>query len=40
MDSLADTIYGAGTDLIKTELGAYRAKLLGSGSPYVQGNVR
>ncbi|KAK8624591.1 hypothetical protein V6N13_089483 [Hibiscus sabdariffa] len=25
-------LYGAGTDLIKTELGAYRTKLLGSGN--------
>ncbi|MBA0585021.1 hypothetical protein Gorai_015814 [Gossypium raimondii] len=29
MDPFADAIYGAGTDLIETELGAYRAKLLG-----------
>ncbi|KAK8656624.1 hypothetical protein V6N13_098569 [Hibiscus sabdariffa] len=32
MDPFAGALYGAGTDLIKTELGAYRTKLLGSGN--------
>lgn len=35
-----DAIYGAGSDLIKTELSAYSKKLLGSSSSYVHSNVR
>ncbi|KAK4337684.1 hypothetical protein RND71_042171 [Anisodus tanguticus] len=31
-------LYGAGSDLIKNELGAYGEKILGSGSAYVQNN--
>lgn len=31
--------YGAGSDLIRTELGAYQEKLFGSGSAYVPRNV-
>ncbi|GFS38987.1 integral membrane HRF1 family protein [Actinidia rufa] len=33
-----DAIYGAGSDVIKSELGAYGERILGSGSAYVQGN--
>lgn len=32
-------LYGAGSDLIKSELGAYGEKVLGSSSAYVQNNV-
>lgn len=32
-------LYGAGSDLIKSELGAYGEKVLGSSSSYVQNNV-
>ncbi|KAA8522859.1 hypothetical protein F0562_009282 [Nyssa sinensis] len=36
---LGDALYAAGSDLIKTELGAYGEKILGSGSQYVQSNI-
>ncbi|XWS26241.1 hypothetical protein CRYUN_Cryun26dG0014700 [Craigia yunnanensis] len=39
MNPFGDALYGSGTDLIKSELGAYRERLLGSGSVYVQGNI-
>ncbi|KAK6274081.1 hypothetical protein POUND7_011164 [Theobroma cacao] len=39
MNPFGDTLYGAGTDLIKTELGAYEEKLFRSGSAYVPGNI-
>ncbi|XP_006343730.1 protein YIF1B-like [Solanum tuberosum] len=32
-------LYGAGSDLIKSELGAYGEKVLGSSSSYVQNNI-
>ncbi|KAF5749505.1 protein YIF1B-like [Tripterygium wilfordii] len=34
-----DAIYGVGSDLIRSELGAYGETLLGSGSAYVQTNI-
>ncbi|XP_059638172.1 uncharacterized protein LOC132280071 [Cornus florida] len=34
-----ETLCGAGSDLIKTELGAYGEKIIGSGSAYVQSNI-
>ncbi|XP_007011906.2 PREDICTED: protein YIF1A [Theobroma cacao] len=39
MNPFGDALYGAGTDLIKTELGAYGEKLFRSGSAYVPGNI-
>ncbi|KAG8639447.1 hypothetical protein MANES_14G144500v8 [Manihot esculenta] len=37
-NSFGEAIYGAGTDIIRTELGAYGEKLLCSSSAYVHGN--
>ncbi|XP_059286978.1 uncharacterized protein LOC132040366 isoform X1 [Lycium ferocissimum] len=40
IDSLGNVLlYGAGSELIKNELGAYGEKILGSGSAYVQSNI-
>ncbi|XP_016488271.1 uncharacterized protein LOC107808271 isoform X2 [Nicotiana tabacum] len=38
IDSLGNVLYGAGSDLIKSELGAYGEKFFGSSSDYVQSN--
>ncbi|KAJ9141181.1 hypothetical protein P3X46_031750 [Hevea brasiliensis] len=38
-NSFGEAIYGAGTDLIRSEMGAYGEKLLGSSSAYVQSNI-
>lgn len=32
-------LYGAGSDIIRSELGAYGERLIGSGSAFVQSNV-
>ncbi|CAN4113228.1 unnamed protein product [Withania somnifera] len=40
IDSFGNVLlYGAGSDLIKNELGAYGEKILGSSSAYVQNNI-
>lgn len=36
---IGEALYGAGSDVLKTELSAYGEKLLGSGSAYVHSNV-
>lgn len=38
--SFENVLYGAGSELIRSELGAYGEKILGSGSKYVRNNVR
>ncbi|CAK7338188.1 unnamed protein product [Dovyalis caffra] len=38
-NSFGESIYDTGSDLIRSELGAYGEKLLGSGSAYVQSNI-
>lgn len=39
INSFENVLYGAGSELIRSELGAYGEKILGSGSSYVQNNV-
>lgn len=38
--NLGKMVYGGGSNLIKNELGAYGEMILGSGSAYLQSNVR
>lgn len=39
IDAVGNLLNGAGSELIKSELGAYGEKILGSGSDYVRSNV-
>lgn len=39
INSIENALYGAGSELIRSELGAYGEKILGSGSNYVRNNV-
>ncbi|XVE71147.1 hypothetical protein DITRI_Ditri10aG0127100 [Diplodiscus trichospermus] len=39
MTPIGNALYGAGTELVRNELGAYGERLLGSGSDYVQRNI-
>ncbi|WOH02804.1 hypothetical protein DCAR_0522194 [Daucus carota subsp. sativus] len=39
INSIENALYGAGSELIRSELGAYGEKILGSGSNYVRNNI-